>query len=72
MKATKNFYSQVLGYVQKGDEIPDTAHGRHLASVGLAESQTYETKVVRQEPVTRKPVKRRKSRGRKRNDEAAG
>lgn len=66
MKATRDFQSAVLGYVRKGDPIPDDAHGQHLASVGLA---AYDTKVVRDEPTTRTKVK---ARGAKRKDTAAG
>lgn len=67
MRATRDFQSIVLGYVSKGDYIPDDRHGEHLLSIGLAERETYDTKVVRQTPTTRKKV----SRGRKRKDSSA-
>lgn len=47
LKATCDFQSSTLGYVSKGDVIPEGDHARDLVSVGLAER---ERKVVNRTP----------------------
>lgn len=37
IKAKTNFISSALGNVEIGDDIPDTAYGRHLIEIGCAE-----------------------------------
>ena len=65
MKAKTHFQSTRLGNVKPGDRVADDDYGKHLKELGLVEDepvQTYETKVVKQKPVTRKTSKRKPKR----------
>jgi len=63
MRAKTHFQSTRLGNISEGDRVPDDEYGQHLKELGLVEDEpTYETKVVRQKPVTRKKTSKRKSR----------
>lgn len=58
-QATKNFCSSLLGDVRAGQRFDsDGPHMRHLKSIGLLR-ESYETKVIREQPTTPKPRKKR-------------
>jgi hypothetical protein len=64
MRAKTYFQSTRLGNVKPGDFVANDDYGRHLKEHGFVEDDpvnAYETKVVKQTPVTpkRKPRKRK-------------